>query len=181
MGYDIVRIGKDGANLPVADYNDDNYFRLNIWGMGRARNLALWGHGISSADELLKQEKSMHDYMSDHLVVSDKTRFEPAELIQTILKAQTNLVKETSSMLEHWATEFTEESYENDFASFLDPFGTNWNQATSEQCSVFAEGILNALTMIEASKVVPESLSDLEIFREFAEWLNASPHGVFVG
>jgi hypothetical protein len=75
----------------------------------------------------------------------------------------------------------TNESYETDYASFLDPFGTNGNLATSEQCSVFAEGILNALAMIEASSVVPESLSDLEIFREFAEWLNASPHGVYVG
>mgnify|MGYP004383845325 CR=1 FL=1 len=178
----MVRIDKDGETLSVTDYNDDNYFRLNIWGMGRARNLALWGHGISSADELLKQEKSMHDYLSNSGPrVSDKIRFEPAELIQTILNAQANLVKETESMLEHWSTEFTEESYENDFASFLDPFGSNWNQATSEQCSVFAEGILNALTMIEASKAVPESLSNLEIYREFAEWLNASPDGVFVG
>ncbi len=177
----MVRTDKEGETLPVNDYNDDNYFRLNIWGMGRARNLALWGHGISSATELLKQEKSIHDYMSDDSVVSDKKRFEPAELIQTILNAQTNLVKETSSMLEHWATDLTDESYTADYASFLDPFGSNWNRATSEQCSVFAEGILNALTMIEASKVVPETLSNLEIFREFAEWLNASPHGVFVG
>lgn len=177
----MVRMDKNGETLPVTDYNDDNYFRLNIWGMGRARNLALWGHGISSATELLDQEKSIHDYMADRSVVSDKTRFEPAELIQTILNAQANLVKETVLMLEHWSTEFTEESYENDFAAFLEPFGSNWNQATSEQCSVFAEGILNALTMIEASKAVPESLSNLEIYREFAEWLNASPDGVFVG
>jgi hypothetical protein len=182
MGYDMVRINKDGENLPVNDYNDDNYFRLNIWGMGRARNLALWGHGISSATELLNQEKRMHDHMSSYgSMVSDKKRFEPAELIQTILNAQANLVKETSSMLEHWATELTDESYTEDYASFLDPFGSNWNQATSEQCSVFAEGILNALIMIEASKAVPETLSNLETFREFAEWLNASPHGVFVG
>ena len=57
----MVRMDKNGETLPVTDYNDDNYFRLNIWGMGRARNLALWGHGISSATELLDQEKSIHD------------------------------------------------------------------------------------------------------------------------
>ena len=177
----MVRIDKNGETLPVTDYNDDNYFRLNIWGMGRARNLTLWGHGIMSAAELLDQERRMHEAMSSVTDGRDKKKFEPETLTQAILHAQTKLVKETESMLEHWVGDLTDEGYKNDFASFLDPFGTNWNKATSEQCSVFAEGILNALTMIEASKAVPETLSDLEIFREFAEWLNASSDGVFVG
>lgn len=177
----MVRIDKDGETLPVTDYNDDNYFRLNIWGMGRARNLALWGHGISSATELLDQERRMHEAMSSFTDGRDKKKFEPERLIQTLIDAQANLVKETVLMLEHWNSDITEESYTEDYAKFLEPFGSNWNQATSEQCSIFAEGILTALAIIESSNVVPETLSDLEIFREFAEWLNASSDGVFVG
>jgi len=171
----MYKLNSEGEPHEIQSYEDDNYFRLNIWGMGKARNLTLWGHGIMSATELLEQEMKFHQMMNS------KRKFEPAEMIKLMVEAQADLVKTTESMIGHWDTEVTNESYESDYASFLDPFGTNGNEATSEQCSVFAEGILNALAMIEAASVVPEALSDLEIFREFAEWLNASPHGVYVG
>jgi hypothetical protein len=95
MGYDMIRLGEDGNSLPISDYNDDNYFRLNIWGMGKARNLTLWGHGIMSATELLEQD------MRFHRMMNSKRKFEPEEMIKVILEAQANLVKKTESMIEY--------------------------------------------------------------------------------
>ena len=103
----MVRIGKDGETLSVTDYNDDNYFRLNIWGMGRARNLALWGYGIMSATELLEEE------MRIHAVFYSERVFESEKMVQTLLEAQVDLVEKTKSMLEHSSADGFAAQYSN--------------------------------------------------------------------
>ena len=52
----MYKLDKDGEILPVQSYEDDNYFRLNIWGMGEARRLSLWGLGMMKAEQIIEQD-----------------------------------------------------------------------------------------------------------------------------
>jgi len=52
MGYDIVRMNENGNRVKIADLNDENYFRWNIFGMGRTRDLAAWGIGAMTNEEI---------------------------------------------------------------------------------------------------------------------------------
>jgi len=52
MGYDIVRMNENGNRVKIADLNDENYFRWNIFGMGRIRDLAAWGIGAMTNEEI---------------------------------------------------------------------------------------------------------------------------------
>lgn len=60
MGYDIIRLNEKGEPKQLKDLDDPDYFRLNIWGMGRARNIAAWGAGKKSNEEMM-QEYSKKD------------------------------------------------------------------------------------------------------------------------
>lgn len=55
MGYDIVRLNEKGEPKQVTDLDDSDYFRLNIWGMSRARKIAAWGAGKMSNEEMMKE------------------------------------------------------------------------------------------------------------------------------
>ena len=53
MGYELVRIGKDGEPKRIHEIKDPNYFRLNTDMIGRARILALWGAGVLLNTDML--------------------------------------------------------------------------------------------------------------------------------
>ena len=55
MGYDIVRLNEKGEPKQITDLADSDYFRLNIWGMSRARKIAVWGAGKISNEEMMKE------------------------------------------------------------------------------------------------------------------------------
>lgn len=173
MGYDMYKLDSEGEPREIQSYEDDNYFRLNIWGMGRARELACWGHGLESASTQLKL-----DMMIAQAVGKNPEEFEPSDYQKAIMEVET--VLRMSDMPYHWDGA-TRETYESEYENFLEPFSSNWNTATKEQCEILAEGIETAIDLINSQPIVPEALSDLEIYSEFAEWLKDCPHGVFVG
>ena len=43
MGYEIIRLDTNKTVMTHTDIYDENYFRINIWGMIKAHTLALWG------------------------------------------------------------------------------------------------------------------------------------------
>lgn len=53
MGYEIVRLDGNGEPKRVHSADDQNYFRLNVDVMGRARTLALWGAGVLLNTDML--------------------------------------------------------------------------------------------------------------------------------
>ena len=53
MGYEIVRLDGNGEPKRVHSVEDQNYFRLNVDVMGRARTLALWGAGVLLNTDML--------------------------------------------------------------------------------------------------------------------------------
>jgi len=53
MGYEIVRLDGNGEPKRVHSADDQNYFRLNVDVMGRARTLALWGAGVILNTDML--------------------------------------------------------------------------------------------------------------------------------
>ena len=169
----MYKLNSEGEPAEIQSYDDDNYFRLNIWGMGRARELACWGYGLESASAQLKM-----DMMIAQVTGTAPENFEPSDYLKALMELET--VLRMSDLPYHW-DDTTKESYESEYNSFLDPFGSNWNTATKEQCEIFAEGIETAIDLINSQPIVPEALSNLEIYSEFAEWLKDCPHGVFVG
>tara|TARA_B100001287_G_C22601642_1_gene490714 strand:+ start:169 stop:690 length:522 start_codon:yes stop_codon:yes gene_type:complete len=173
MGYDMYKLNLWGEPATVETYEDSNYFRLNIWGMGRARELACWGYGLVTAGEQLQQDAII-------AMIAGKTleEFEPSDYQKALLHLE-EILKE-SEMTNHWDKE-ARKTYAEEYESFLEPWECNGNLATESQCKIFAEGIEMALDLINSQSIIPEALSNLEIFSEFAEWLRESPHGVFVG
>lgn len=169
----MYKLDSEGEPLEIQSYEDDNYFRLNIWGMGRARELACWGHGLESASTQLKL-----DMMIAQAVGKNLEEFEPSDYQKAIMEVER--VLRMSDMPYHWDGA-TREAYEAEYENFLEPWECNGNLATESQCKIFAEGIEMALDLINSQSIIPEALSDLEIYSEFAEWLKNSPHGVFVG
>jgi len=173
MGYDMYKLNSEGEPHEIQSYEDDNYFRLNIWGMGRARELACWGHGLESASTQLKQDMLM-------AVMTGKSpeEFEPSDYLKAMMNLE-KLLRE-GDLKSHW-DEKKLEVYVDEYDSFLEPFGSNWNTATKQQCEIFAEGLETAIDLINSQPIIPEALSDLEVYSEFAKWLRDCPHGVFVG
>lgn len=55
MSYDIVRLNEKGEPKQITGLDDSNYFRLNIWGMRRARKFAAWGADKISNEEMMKE------------------------------------------------------------------------------------------------------------------------------
>lgn len=165
----MYKLDKDGEILPVQSYEDDNYFRLNIWGMGEARRLSLWGLGMMKAEQIMEQDSFFGG------VFGKET---PSPRALAFSQVQEEMSK---SLLGHWNIEVDDESWKSDFHSFIEPFGSNGNIATVKQCRKFAEGLDNAFAMIDSSSVIPEGFADTEIFRNFSDWLKSSPHGVYVG
>lgn len=169
----MYKLDSEGEAREIQSYEDDNYFRLNIWGMGRARELACWGHGLESASAQLKQ-----DVLIAQATGTAPEDFEPSDYLKALMNLETILRE--GDLQSHWDQK-TVEIYETEYDSFLNPFSSNWNTATKEQCEILAEGIESAIALINSQPIVPEALSDLEVYSEFAEWLKDSPHGVFVG
>lgn len=169
----MYKLNSEGEPREVQSYEDDNYFRLNIWGMGKARELACWGHGLESASSQWKQDMLM-------ATMSGKPpeEFEPSDYLKALMNLE-KLLRE-GDLKSHWDEEKTQ-MYEKEYDSFLNPFSSNWNNATKVQCEIFAEGIETAIDLINSQPIIPEALSNLEIYSEFAMWLKDSPHGVFVG
>lgn len=52
MGYDIVRLNEKGKQIEIKGLNDDSYFRWNFYGMARTRDLAAWGVGAMTNEEI---------------------------------------------------------------------------------------------------------------------------------
>ena len=104
--------------------------------------------------------------------------FEPSDYLKAMMNLE-KLLRE-GDLKSHW-DEKKLEVYVDEYDSFLEPFGSNWNTATKQQCEIFAEGLEMALDLINSQPIIPEALSDLEIYSRFAEWLMDCPHGVFVG
>lgn len=169
----MYKLNSEGEPREIQSYEDDNYFRLNIWGMGRARELACWGYGLESASAQLRQ-----DMLIAQATGTAPENFEPSDYLKALMNLEEILRK--GDLKSHWDAK-TAKMYEEEYGGFLDPFSSNWNTATKEQCEIFAEGIEIAIDLINSQPIVPEALSDLEIYSEFAEWLKDCPHGVFVG
>jgi len=151
MGYDIVRLNEKGDVTKVTEVNDDDYFRLNIWGMSEARQLAAWGAGAISNESMMKifaQNKS-----------TNTNQF--VDMLQIIASIMTE-------MPEH-----------SEKTPWLEPFTSNGNTASREQCWAFAEALSSAVDKITASPVMPDI--DLDYIIDFIDYLNNSAHGVYVG
>ena len=169
----MYKLDKDGEMLPVQSYEDDNYFRLNIWSMGRARELACWGHGLESASAQLKFDMEMAQVSG-----TSPEQFEPSDYLKALMHVD-RLLRD-GDLRSHWG-QSTNEVYEEEYHSFLEPFSCTGKTATIEQCEVMAGGLELAVALINSQPIVPEALSDLDIYSEFADWLRATPNGVFVG
>jgi hypothetical protein len=59
MGYEIIRLDTNKTVMAITDIYDENYFRINIWGMIKAHTLALWG--IDEIDLSTVLEVLSHD------------------------------------------------------------------------------------------------------------------------
>jgi len=62
MGYEIIRLDTNKTVMAITDIYDENYFRINIWGMIKAHTLALWG--IDEIDLSTVLEVVSHDPQS---------------------------------------------------------------------------------------------------------------------
>lgn len=158
----MVRMNEDGDPMEISDLSDDAYFRLNIWGMGRTRQLALWGAGLASSEEMLASERKWQEQYN----------YEGQNL--DFHEAMVRIDEEVVQM-----GRLNEYHADTDDGSWLEPFCSNWNVATAEQCLAFANGLRIAQRRIDEAVVKFDV--DYEYYWEFAEWLEASPHGVFVG
>jgi hypothetical protein len=165
MGYDMYRVEEepdltqDPPKLKIVE-GDDSYFRLNIWGMGRAKVLAGWGISTLSVEDLIKHQWNMED-------AGKKIGIEGMEA--HMITAALFGIK-------------CYESNENESKKFVkgtENFGSNFNYASSKECEVFADAISKAFDKLDSAIIKPNH--DYEYYRKFSEWLYKSPDGIFVG
>lgn len=149
MGYDIVRLNEKGEAVRITELNDDDYFRLNVWGMSEMRRLAAWGVDAISNQEVAEMFEQKTERKSVKNIFS--------ELVSAM--TETNAISEKTAWLE--------------------PFSSNGNDASREDCWSFAEALTTAVDKITASPVRPDINLDYVI--DFIDYLNNSPNGVYVG
>lgn len=151
MGYDIVRLNEKGEPKQIKGLDDPDYFRLNIWGMSRARKFAAWGAGKTSNEEMIK------DYSKG--TPSGKG---PQGLLDMLSAAAGIMSSEGTEDLP-WGNAFCHNSEEHD-------------RETTEK---FREALEAGLNKLLLSPVRPDF--DIDYLVDFAEYLKDSPHGVYVG
>jgi len=165
MGYDMYRVTEkpdltqEDPELNIIE-GETNYFRLNIWGMGRAKVLAVWGISTLTVDDLIK-----HQWNIDEADKKNGLEGMKAHMMTTTsfgMECHESNVEEGRKLFE---------GTEN--------FSSNFNYASSEECKVFADAIGKAFDKLDSAMIKPNY--DYEDFRKFMEWLHESPDGIFVG
>jgi hypothetical protein len=164
MGYDMYRVTgapdltQENPELNVAE-GEDTYFRLNIWGMSKAKILAAWGISRLTVDDLIyhhgKLDENKKDGTDSLRAMMDTTAAFGQKCIKSNEKGITELFDSVTN------------------------FSSNYNYAPTEECVFFAEALGKAFSKLDAALILPAY--DYEYYREFMEWLIGSPDGVFVG
>lgn len=127
MGYDIVRMDENGKRVKITELNDENYFRWNIFGMGRTRDLAAWGIGAMTNEEI-------------GLSVS---------------KGVDTKVGSMSDMLAQIREAFSTPKYSEE-VPWGDAFRHNGDEVSGEACTQFADALQAAIDKIFSSPVRPD-------------------------
>ena len=150
---------QENPDLKIVE-GEDNYFRLNIWGMGRAKVLATWGVSKLTVDDLIEHQWNMD-------------------------KAEDERGAEGMRVYMNTATKFGVRCCESDeveakkLIEGTENFCSNFNYASAEECKIFADALSKAFDKLDAAIIQPDQ--DYEYYREFSEWLYKSPDGIFVG
>lgn len=157
MGYDIVRMDENGKQVKITDLNDENYFRWNIFGMGRTRDLAAWGIGAMTNEEIGRSVGKSAD---------------------TKMGSFDNVKEAMGDMLAQIREAFRTPKYSED-VPWGNAFVHNGDEVSGEACSQFADALQAAIDKIFSSPVRPDI--DLDYTVQFIEYLRNSPNGVYVG
>ncbi len=158
MGYDMYRFTEaysrpadpDGyEQMPLGEY-----FRLNIWGMGKARELALLGLA----------QPPIKEY----------------ELYVRATEEEKNILSSMSLQQKFWnvhAPSNDDPSHlSNRWIGSVEQFSWNGVIATAENCSVFAECLNLTITYLEENQLeIPEWLPG------FIAWLESCNYGALIG
>jgi len=127
MGYDIVRMDENGKQVKIEDLGDKNYFRWNIFGMGRTRDLAAWGIGAMTNEEIgLSVGKSANTEISS-----------------------------MSDMMAQIREAFRTPKYSED-VPWGNAFVHNGDEVSGETCAQFADALQAAVDKIFSSPVRPD-------------------------
>ena len=151
MGYDMVRKRPNGSLYEIKTANDDNYFRLNIFGMMKVIDIALWGTGTH--DGKFMMEKYIDGGPSNDV---------------TGLK---DLKEHLSKVIAPYPNE----------PDFIRAFRFNGESAEQSDCVMFAEALSMGLFKLSTDSVSVFDEEDIKLYNEFADWLLQSRNGVFVG
>jgi len=165
MGYDMYRvrevpdISQDEPELKIEE-GESAYFRLNMWGMGRARVLASWGVSKLTVDDLIEHEWIMEEATQTVGADGVKSWFDQVMAFRS--RCWNSNESDSKRLMEG-----------------IQPFGSNGNYASAEECELFSRAIGKAFDKLDSAIIRPDY--DYEYYREFAEWLAGSTDGVYVG
>ena len=152
MGYDIVRCKENGEPHEIKEVHDPNYFRWNIFGMERVRDLAAWGVGALTNQDI---GNTMNDS-----------------------GGQPNSMEE---MLRQIAGSFRPKSYTKEL-HWGSAFVHNGETVSAKDCLSFVAALEAAQKKIFSSPVLPDwPAMDWDYLESFIDYLECSPHGVYVG
>ena len=71
MGYELVKLDDQDEPYEVTNWDDPNYFRMNTEIIGRVRNIALWGIGLISGEEMIRYTSVVSASDNENLPVED--------------------------------------------------------------------------------------------------------------
>lgn len=151
MGYDMVRKRPNGSLYEIKTANDDNYFRLNIFGMMKVIDIALWGTGTHDGKFMMEK------YIDG---------------------GPSNDVTGLKGLKEHLSKVIAPYPNEPDF---IRAFRFNGESAEQSDCVMFAEALSMGLFKLSTDSVSVFDEEDIKLYNEFADWLLQSRNGVFVG
>ena len=159
MGYDMYRFTE--AYSPPEDPDEESdmptgeYFRLNVWGMAKARELAILGLAQPPIKEYELYVTALEERGGNLLS------------FMALQKAFWDVHMPTSDDPEHLIRRW--------FGS-AERFSWNGEIATAEDCSVFAECLNLTMTYLEENQLeIPEWLPG------FIAWLESCNYGAFIG
>lgn len=151
MGYDIVKCKENGEQHEIKSVHDENYFRWNVFGMERVRDLAAWGVGALTNQAI---EKSM---------------------------ANNEAINSLEEMMQQIAQSFQPKSHTKEL-----PWGSafvhNGETVSAKDCKSFVAALEAAQKKIFTSPIQPDwPAMDWDYLESFIDYLECSPHGVYVG
>jgi len=147
----MVRRRPDGSLYEIKTANDDNYFRLNIFGMMKVIDIALWG--IGTHDSKFMMEKYIDGGPS-------------------------NDVRGVKDLREYLSKVIT--PYPNE-PKFVRSFRFNGENTEQSHCVMFAESLSLGLFKLSTDSISVFDEEDIKLYKEFVDWLLQSDNGVFVG